>query len=380
MKRKATVRIVLWSLLLLFLLSVFLNLLSLQSRRSVEYETEATMVPATTAPYYGRAFATGDVNIRAVPHLQGDVVGMLQTGERVEISHEEIVNEIRWSYITSPVAGWVVSEYLGNTRTEESTEAPTEMPTEPQAAADAADGSLSLDPDQVLELEIEWVSGSITILPGDTDRILVRETGADKAEDAFVWKLKEGELSIEFCADEDRFISFGMSTSLSKDLTIQVPADWRCKSLEIDAASATVDVSGLTIHKVEFDGASGACSFQDCTVQRMDLDTASGDIRFTGWLGSMDCDAASANIIAVVENIPSQLDLDTMSGDLDITLPSDAGFTLQMDAMTKDFSTEFDGVTQHDGQYIRGDGTCRIKIDAMSGAVVIRKGASPAVS
>ena len=131
----------------------------------------------------------------------------------------------------------------------------------------------------------------------------------------------------------------------------------------------------MTIREVDFDGASGTCEFENCTVDEMDIDTASGDIRFIGALDILDCDAASASVYAVLSNTPSRLDMDSMSGDLDITLPGDAGFTVTLDGMTSDFSSDFE-TTVKNGNQVCGDGRCRINIDAMSGDVTIRKGES----
>ena len=226
---------------------------------------------------------------------------------------------------------------------------------------------------EVQEIEIEWVAGDILIQPHDTDTIEVREDGLSDERYAMVLRCREGELKIQFC-DEDmsRMFGVGFDTEISKDLTIYVPRDWECESLELDVASAKVEVNDMVIGEVDFDGASGTCEFENCTVKEVDIDTASGDVRFIGTLNILDCDAVSASVYAVLANTPSRLDLDSLSGDLDITLPGDAGFTLSMNAMSSHFSSDFETVMKN-GNYFCGDGQCRINVDAMSGDVIIRK-------
>lgn len=230
----------------------------------------------------------------------------------------------------------------------------------------------SVPSSSVREIEIDWVSGSIQIMPTDVTEITFTESEVIDAKYGMVWKQKNEKLSIAFCA-EHTFSGFGPRSVLKKDLLIQVPRDWVCDSLEVDTASTTLEVTGLTIREVEVDSASGECVFTDCTVDEFDLDTASGDVRFTGTLNSMDCDAAAASVYAVLENVPKQINMDIMSGDLDITLPGDAGFTLAMDTMTNHFTSEFT-TTSRNGNIICGDGGCRIKVDGMSSNVTIRKG------
>lgn len=237
-------------------------------------------------------------------------------------------------------------------------------------------GKYTFAADAVSELEIEWVAGEILIQPGEVDQITVREDNVSDEKYTMVLKHKGDELKITFCEEGvSSFIGINNTSALSKDLTITVPRDWVCESLSIDCASATVEVNDMTIREVDFDGASGTCEFENCTVDEMDIDTASGDIRFIGALDILDCDAASASVYAVLSNTPSRLDMDSMSGDLDITLPEDAGFTVTMDGMTSDFSSDFE-TTVKNGNQVCGDGRCRINIDAMSGDVTIRKGES----
>lgn len=242
---------------------------------------------------------------------------------------------------------------------------------DPSSSAADTNTAASVPANSVREIEIDWVSGSIQIIPTDVTEITFTETEVIDAKYAMVWKLEGEKLSIEFCAGQT-VSGFGSWNVPEKDLMIQVPRDWICDSLEAETASAKLEVTGLTIREVEVDSASGECSFTDCAVDELDLDTASGDVRFTGTLNSMDCDAASASVYAVLENVPKQIKMDIMSGDLDMTLPEDAGFTLTMDTMTNHFTSDFT-TTSRNGSFICGDGGCRINVDGMSGNVTIRK-------
>lgn len=230
----------------------------------------------------------------------------------------------------------------------------------------------SVDASAIEKLSIEWVSGTITIRPGDTDTITYGETGASDSKYPMVAKQKGSTLTLQYCKDG---VSIGLRwpSDLKKDLTVTVPRDWVCRDLEIDAASAAVDIQDLTIMELELDTASGTCRLENCDVGEMDVDTASGDVTFSGTLGSFDCDSASAKITLVLANVPRSIDVDTASGDLDVTLPADAGFTASVEGLSTRFSSDFPTITQK-GRYVCGDGACEIQVDAMSGDVTIRKG------
>lgn len=241
-------------------------------------------------------------------------------------------------------------------------------------SGDAETYTCTADPGVIRELEIEWAAGTITIRPSaDADTILVSETQLSQEKYQMVCKQSGDALSIQFCRDSIHFPSLGITADISKDLLILVPEGWVCRSLEIDAASANVELQDLQIEELDFDGASGTCDMDNCTVGTMDLDAASGDVRFCGSLDTLDFDGASASCTLVLTNCPRHIDLDGMSGDLDLTLPEGCGFTVEMNAMSSEFSSEFDTKTVN-GCHAYGDGSCRISIDAMSGDVILRKG------
>lgn len=239
---------------------------------------------------------------------------------------------------------------------------------------DGTQSSSAVKASEITDLEIAWVSGTITITPNaGSDQIIIVDSPVSDEKYAMQLTQSGRKLKIEF-SEEDLIHSFGIhsNNAISKDLSIAVPADWVCEELTIEAASANVTVSDLTIGNVEFDGASGLCNFTNCQIGTLSVDTASGDVTFSGTLEELDFDAMSACFYATLTNVPSRMDMDTMSGDLDVTLPEDCGFTLNLDAMSSDFSSDFP-TTMENGSHVCGDGACRINVSAMSGDVAIHK-------
>lgn len=230
----------------------------------------------------------------------------------------------------------------------------------------------------IRNIEIEWVAGSITFQkdPYATE-ITVNEFSPVDSEYEMVVKQSGQTLKIKYSDKDTIKIPFGVNIDINKDLVITVPDNWTCNSLKIDTASAEVVMNGLTIGEFDFDGASGECRITDCHITEMDIDTASGNVSFSGTLETLDCDAASADCKIEVTNIPRSVKLDAMSGDLELILPPNAGFTCNMDAMSSSFDTDFDCRTDKN-IYICGDGSCNIKVSAMSGDVSILKGITAA--
>ncbi len=237
------------------------------------------------------------------------------------------------------------------------------------ANAGAADAAV-VPADQISELEIQWIAGSVTIQPGDTEDIRISETG--ELSKPMVWKISENKLIIRSCKDDFSLLSGWAMSRLSKDLTIIVPKDWTPREIEINTTSADIDISDLTVGDIDIDSVSGQSSLTNCVAEGLSLDSVSGNIHFTGSLGALDCNTVSASCTIVTDRVPRELDLECVSGDMDVTLPESAGFSVKMEGLVKNLSSDFP-VTKNGNIYTAGDGACQISFEGMSGDLSIRQ-------
>ena len=227
---------------------------------------------------------------------------------------------------------------------------------------------------QIQNIEIDWVAGSVTIHPSDSlSNIIVEERSPAESQHNMVVKQSGQTLKIEFAEDHVKFDLFSNNKVVNKDLVIRVPKNWNCNNLEIDAAATDVNIQDMTIRELDFDGASGNLILDNCNITDLDIDTASGDVEFTGILENLDFDAASAKFYGEFFENPRNLKMDSMSGDLELVLPENSGFELNMETVTGSFDTDFT-FGKHNDLYICGDGNCKINVSAMSSDVSILKG------
>lgn len=225
----------------------------------------------------------------------------------------------------------------------------------------------------VQTLEIEWVGGSVTIEPGDGDSIRFQETGAHSEKDTMVWRLKDGTLHLQFCQPRTVWgIHFGNFDDGSKELTITVPKGWRCGALSIASVSAGVSVSRLTADRIDLKNVSGRCDFQGCVAESVSLETVSGNLNYTGSMTTLSCESVSARCSAVLFDTPRSIRMDGVSGDLELTLPEDTGFTASLDTISGSIRSDFE-VTLSGNEKIFGDGRCRITANGVSGNIIIKR-------
>ena len=223
---------------------------------------------------------------------------------------------------------------------------------------------------EIDRLKIQWAAGKIVLVPVEGDEISVTEEllGEDKT---MVLKKDGDTLYVQYCEGAVG-ISFGTG-SVKKNLYITVPQSWVCKGLEIDAASATVQGENLTIQELSSSTASGSHTFQNCTVEKLTMETVSGNLNYTGSLEKLNFNGVSAQADVVLTNLPKSIDVETVSGDLNLTLPKECGFTLEKDTVSGHFSSELE-TTEQNGKYIYGNGHCKIEIEGVSANIRIRKG------
>ena len=229
----------------------------------------------------------------------------------------------------------------------------------------------------IKRIEIEWVAGDIMIDAREgINTISVFESMGNDVTETMFCTTSGDTLKIQFSEASLKFPSFGINYNFSKNLHIVVPSTWHCDELTIDAAASNVTINALTINDMDFKGASGQLGFYRCNVFNLDIDTVSGNVEFDGTLENLDFDAASACFYGTIHNCPTQLLMDSLSGKLNLSLPSDCGFTLHKDSLSGSFSSDFDILIQGDAR-VHGDGKCKIDISGLAGEVIINKHTTP---
>lgn len=218
--------------------------------------------------------------------------------------------------------------------------------------------------EEVSGLAISWASGDIDIQPADQDTVTVSEERSGGS--SMVVRHRGSTLEIEFGENKWRL---GGGKSTQKDLSVRVPRDWLCQSLEISAA-ADIRVDGLPITNVVLNTASGNCAFTDCAVEKMQVNAVSGDLDYSGVLKKLELNGASADCNLRLSDAPAAIGMNTASGDLNLTLPDNCGFTLDRSSLSGVFQSDFATTTEND-KIVCGDGTCQITFSSLSGNINI---------
>lgn len=236
-----------------------------------------------------------------------------------------------------------------------------------QNAIEGSEGSVIAS--EIRNLHIEWVDGNINIETADTDTIAFRESGYADDEHLMVWTQSGDTLTIRYSKAN---MQIGFVSIPSKDLDIIIPEDWLCDELDINTVSGNISITGVHANEIEFDCTSADCDFINCTAQEVALTTVSGDLFYSGTLDTLSCEGVSGKCEAELTVGAREIEMDSVSGNLILTLPENMGFTASIDSVSGSISTEFD-TTIRGSQHVYGDRSCYIEAESVSGNVIIKK-------
>lgn len=251
-------------------------------------------------------------------------------------------------------------------------------------------GDGSADAAQIQEIAIDWVDGSVNIVPGTGDRIEFREeypSNLNKNE-RMRYLVDGDKLTIRFNTRRNWF-SFGRMKN--KKLTIEVPQDLQLKKLDVDSVSAELDIAGVTAKDLDFENVSGSYHLKDVKGTRLKLETVSGriqgenitvdtasvssmsgSVKLQGSIRYLDGSSVSGKMSLAPGNVISEIDAETVSGDIDLYLSQDTGFHVDYDTVSGDFNAQFD-MKHNKGKATYLDGVAEINMETVSGDMTIHK-------
>ena len=216
-------------------------------------------------------------------------------------------------------------------------------------------GDNSITASQLKDIDINWVSGSITLEAYDGDTIEITETSdSDISSDDRVRSCYEnGVLTIQF--RKSTFLLFGTQAS-GKNLKIRIPKTLAegIENLSLDSVSSENSITGLS-------------------VKHCDIDTVSGDLTFDGTLQNLELDTVSGKCLISSQKAPDNIEADSVSGDVTLKIPGDSGFTAEQDGVSSNFNSEFPTSLTDDNYVCGNGGTGKWEFDSVSGDVRIEK-------
>jgi len=247
-------------------------------------------------------------------------------------------------------------------------------------------GELRFPCQDASKIDIQWVSGTVFVQCWSGEEVLVQEYAYTPLNERTAMSCQtdgNGKLSIRYRERLDLLDS----VKGSKWLTVLVP-DGLLDSLNIETASAGALLTGLETGELSASTVSGEISANGCYVRSARLSSTSGDVSWSGgeaiqlegstvsgdvWLNlegrteAARLATTSGDMWLNLEDEAAQsITVESVSGDVALSLPYGLGFSLDYGTVSGDFS---DGLGLEDGVY--NGGGCKIEVDTVSGSLEI---------
>ena len=231
----------------------------------------------------------------------------------------------------------------------------------------------SLDADGIDAVQIDWVSGDVTVKIENSDQITFSESGTGLTEEtALRYGVQGSTLGIHYC-DNQNFANINLP---AKRLTVILPASLAAnlRSLSVGTVSANVTIDDPAFHmeKLDFESVSGNLNAVIDLAGTVELETVSGELTINGRINKFDAESVSGDVLLDCRNgAPRELDADTTSGDVEFCLPQDADLSLEYDTVSGDFDSAH-AMNIHGETYMIGNGRGDWKVETVSGDLTVK--------
>ena len=277
-----------------------------------------------------------------------------------------------------------------------------------------AKGELTFPSTDIDSIEINWLGGNVNVEETSEDTIRLQETYSEKTgkdEDNLMrYWVKNNQLTIQFCKSKwyvnqtvrnDKTLTVYLPIRLYEKVkiaTISANIDVQAKEsdvyyplkidsvsgnihirqahlsrLDIDNVSGKIEVLQLDCtNDIDIDTVSGSVSLKETTANRLDIDFVSSRIDISGAILRMKMDGVSGDLYLTMQQAPQEINCDTVSGDVELTIPDNDGFTVKLDSVSGEINSNF-STSYSQKQLTYKDGGNTYCFDSVSGDVTINK-------
>lgn len=130
--------------------------------------------------------------------------------------------------------------------------------------------------------------------------------------------------------------------------------------IELTDCKLDADVSAVTT--------SGGIELVGCSAENLEARSISGSVNAAGDIQNWLIKTTSGRVTAEPERAPASLDIESISGRVDLQLPEDARFEADFDSVSGNVRNEFGDMTPNNGEFLPV-----YSIDTTSGAINVEK-------
>ena len=276
---------------------------------------------------------------------------------------------------------------------------------------------IEIEEDEMTGLEVKWLDGPVTVgLSPDEKVHVVERTYKPLSEgERMEVSLSSGKLSVRWDGQWfRRWINIGWFGKLNKELEVLLPqrVAENLEEIKVENTSDYLAVTDCGAEKLEVSSVSGSVSVDQCMAEQLQASTVSGELVLTGVRGTeklsanttsgevsvkggyaqeleittvsggvlyegeaekLHASTVSGTMRVNAKNCPEEAHMESVSGDLYLGLPENAGFTAEYSSVSGEFATDFPCEKTGGGKARYGSGGAEIRMSTTSGGMTVER-------
>lgn len=248
-------------------------------------------------------------------------------------------------------------------------------------------GGSSVKSSEIDEIEIHWVSGKVKVTAVGGDQISFEENDSEglPEEERMRYYVNGKKLIIRYSAPTKWFQFF--RGSRSKTLKVELPGklldsveinctsadveaeEFQAKRIALESVSGRLESKNLRGTDLSFKTVSGRISSVNLTADRTTLESVSGGVDIQGEIRkTINGENVLGNFRIDSGACPEQVNLSTVSGNIELSIPENDGFTARYDTVSGRFNCDFAAKSSKD-MAVYKNGGADIHLETVSGGI-----------
>lgn len=231
-------------------------------------------------------------------------------------------------------------------------------------ASEYKPGDREID-EKVTKINIDYISGDVTINTHDSDKVSVKETANIDLRDpqkVHTW-VNDGTLYVRFCQSIKR-INF---TNIHKKLELTLPSARDLEDVTVEVSSGNLNCSGITSGSFTSHLSSGNLTCKDITTGGFDAKLSSGNANVDGSGKNIKIKASSGNINIKQSGDCSSMTIDSSSGN--ITTEADKVSKMDVHASSGNITVTANEITELNSRSSSGHNTFDFAVAPKTSAI-----------
>ena len=231
-------------------------------------------------------------------------------------------------------------------------------------ASEYKPGDREID-EKVTKINIDYISGDVTINTHDSDKVSVKETANIDLRDpqkVHTW-VNDGTLYVRFCQSIKR-INF---TNIHKKLELTLPSSQDLEDVTVEVSSGNLNCTGITSGSFTSHLSSGNLTCKDITAGGFDAKLSSGNANVDGSGKNIQIKASSGNINIKQSGDCSSMTIDSSSGN--ITTEADKVSKMDVHASSGNITVTANEITELNSRSSSGHNTFDFAVAPKTSAI-----------